>query len=93
MGECNITPEAYFTLPIFIIVLFSLYYYSLHFTQHKKAVFFPLRISPVNVTKSAGNWIWSHLLEKSLMEKKLHFCAVISLWKRQINFKSPFFDS
>ena len=34
---------------------------------------FPLRISPVNVTKSAV--FWSHLLEKSLMENFI-FCAV-----------------
>ena len=35
-----------------------------------------LRIYSVNVTKSEGNWIWSHLLKKSLMENFI-FCAVI----------------
>ena len=35
-------------------------------SQHKK-IRFPLRISSVNVTKSAGN-IWSHLLKKFLKE-------------------------
>ena len=44
-------------------------------TLHKNEVF-QLRISPVNVTKSAGHIrIWSHLLEKSLMENFI-FCAV-----------------
>ena len=37
---------------------------------------FPLSISLTNVTKSAGNWIWSHLLTKSLMENFIS-CAVI----------------
>ena len=41
-------------------------------TLHKKWSF-PLRISSVNVTKSAGNW--SHLLKKPLMENFI-FCAV-----------------
>ena len=36
---------------------------------------FPFRISSVNVTKCAGNRIWSHLLKNSLMEN-LIFCAV-----------------
>ena len=38
---------------------------------------FSLRISSVNVTKSAGNFysIWSHLLKKSLMENFI-LCAV-----------------
>ena len=36
---------------------------------------FPLRISEVNVTKSAGNWRKSHLLKKSIMEN-FNFCAV-----------------
>ena len=34
-----------------------------------------LKISKVNLTKSVGNWFWSHLLKKSLMEKFI-FCAV-----------------
>ena len=42
---------------------------------HKKWSF-PLRISPVNVTKSA---IWSDLLKKLLMEN-LIFCAVVRIW-------------
>ena len=41
---------------------------------HKKWSF-PLRISSVNVTKSAVLWIWSHSLEKFLMENFI-FCAV-----------------
>ena len=42
-------------------------------SQHKK-IRFPLRISSVNVTKSAGN-IWLHLLKKFL--KETSFCAVM----------------
>ena len=42
---------------------------------HKKWSF-PLRISSVNVAKSAGNCgFWSHLLKKSLMES-FGFCTV-----------------
>ena len=41
---------------------------------HKKWSY-PLRISSVNVTKSASLQIWSHLLKKSLMENFI-FCAV-----------------
>ena len=33
---------------------------------HKKMKFF-IKVSSVNMTKSAGNWIWSYLLKKSLM--------------------------
>ena len=44
-------------------------------TMHKKSSF-SLRISSVNVTKSAVSlWIWSHLLKKSLNEN-FSFCAV-----------------
>ena len=41
---------------------------------------FSLRISSVNVTKSAGNW--KHLLKKSLMENFMFFFAVT--FKRKI---------
>ena len=44
---------------------------------HKKQSF-PLRISSVNVTKSAKKlWNWSHLTKKFLMEK-LHFLCSAS---------------
>ena len=47
---------------------------------------FPLKISSVNVTKSAGNCrklqIWSHILKKSLMENI--FCAVRQALLREI---------
>ena len=45
-----------------------------HYSPHKRWSF-PLRISSVNVTKSALR-IWSHLLKKSLMENFI-FCAVV----------------
>ena len=46
-----------------------------YLSLHKKWSF-PLRISSVNVTKSAGFLrIWSHLLKKSLIENNI-FCAV-----------------
>ena len=40
---------------------------------------FPLRISPVNVTKSAVSFlrIWSYLLEKSLMENFTSFAVIV----------------
>ena len=53
---------------------------SNHQSQHKKWNF-PLSISSVNVTKSAGNLIWSHLLKKSLRENFI-FCAVSDYWFR-----------
>ena len=50
---------------------------------HKKWSF-PLRISSVNVTKSARKlWIFSNLLKKSLMENFI-FCAVSDWLKRKI---------
>ena len=51
----------------FCIGLWSCAYTSLH-----KKWSFPLRVSSVNVTKT---WIWSHLLNKSLMENFI-FCTV-----------------
>ena len=48
---------------------------------------FPLRIFSVNMTKSAKNlWIWSHLLNKSLMENFI-FCAVQKTLFRGIYFR------
>ena len=46
-------------------------------TLHKKK-FFPLRISSVNVTKSAVSCGWSHLLKKFLIENYI-FCVVIAI--------------
>ena len=55
---------------------------------HKKWSF-PLKISTVNATKSAGNcgWIWSHLPKKSLMERFIFLCSAFSLdsWGRLLN--------
>ena len=50
-------------------------YNSLGITLHEKWSF-QLRISSVNMTKSAKLRIWSHLLKKSLIEKFI-FCAVV----------------
>ena len=63
----------------FIHPVINWYYVSLillgkPLVLHKKWSF-PLRISSVNVTKSAVLWIWSHSLEKFLMENFI-FCAV-----------------
>ena len=54
---------------------------------------FRLRISSVNVTKSAGNW--SHLLKKTLMENSI-FCAVLFVmryphWKFRTDIMSRMF--
>ena len=43
-------------------------------TLHKKWSL-PLRIFSVNVTKSAGLRIWSHLLKKSLIENFIFLCS------------------
>ena len=52
---------------------------------------FPLRICPVNVTQSTENChrklrIWSHLLEKSLMENFI-FCSVKPLINHFLGFE------
>ena len=46
------------------------------FVSQPKKLSFPVRIFSVNVTKSAGNWIWSHMLKKSLMENFIFLCSV-----------------
>ena len=56
-------------------------------TQDKKWSF-PLRISPVNVTKSAvSRAIWSHLLRKSLLETSFFvLCGTLSSLQRIKDF-------
>ena len=51
---------------------------------HKKWSF-PLRIYSVNVTKSTGNCVFSHLLKKSLMENFI-FCAVLKIYLYKLCF-------
>ena len=48
---------------------------ALRFTMHKKC--FPLRISSVNVTKSAGNWGFGHIHWKIFTGKFQFLCSVI----------------
>ena len=58
------------------------YFYSEKLTRPtlRKKWGFPLRISSVNVTKSAGNCRFGHLQKKSVMENFI-FCAVrVKVW-------------
>ena len=63
-------------------------------SRHKK-LSFPLRISSVNVTKSAVSsgflWIWSDLLKKSLMENSFFMQCItqvyLEYWSKKQCFK------
>ena len=89
-GNCAF-PQIFHTRKLGEITVFYAVNVSILYSEHTlhKKWNFPLRISPVNVTKSPGNFGFGHLLEKFLMENFI-FCAVKVMFLTKI-FQCTFF--